>query len=282
MKMHEYKPFAEFKNGNTIISGVDNFDLRQTLDCGQAFRWSPLPDGCWSGIALGRYIKIGHADSKIILFDTDLSEYEEKWRNYFDVDRDYSVIVSSMDPDKILSAAAHKNSGIRILRQDKWETLCSFIISQNNNIPRIKGIIGRLCEQFGEPVDGGFAFPAPQKLACLTPDDLAPLRSGFRARYIIDAAKKVTDGTINTELIANSDNDTARKELMKITGVGAKVADCTLLFGYSHLDVLPKDVWIKRALTEYFGGELPECALPYAGIAQQYIFNYIRDENGKF
>lgn len=278
--MLNYRTTAECINGDTIISGVDNFDLKQTLDCGQAFRWSENSDGSWSGIALGRNLKISHIEGKIILHDTDLAEYEEKWRSYFDIDRDYGEIIDSLKSDKILKAAANENKGIRILKQDIWETLCSFIISQNNNIPRIKGIISRLCENFGEPVSGGFAFPDFCRLAVLTPDDLAILRSGFRARYIIDAARKISEGTVDIENIKRMDNDAARNELMKITGVGVKVADCTLLFAYSRLDVLPKDVWIKRALTEYFGGELPARALPYAGIAQQYIFNYIR-ENSK-
>lgn len=278
--MYNYNPTVKYINGDTIISGVDNFDLKQTLDCGQAFRWSENSDGSWSGIALGRNLKVSHTDGKIVLHDTDITEYEEKWRSYFDIDRDYNKIITSLSSDKILNAASNENKGIRILKQDIWETLCSFIISQNNNIPRIKGIISRLCENFGEPVNGGFTFPDFSRLAELIPDDLAVLRSGFRARYIIDAAKKIADGTVDLNAIKQMDNDSARNELMKITGVGVKVADCTLLFAYSRLDVLPKDVWIKCALTEYFGGELPACAIPYAGIAQQYIFNYIR-ENSK-
>jgi N-glycosylase/DNA lyase len=271
-----YKPNVKFINGNTVVSGVEHFDLKETLDCGQAFRWSPSDDGCWCGIALDKFLKIGHNQGEIIFYNTTLHEFYEKWYNYFDFDRDYGEIIDIISADKTLKIAAEQNKGIRILRQDKWETLCSFIISQNNNIPRIKGIIERLCENFGEKIEGGYSFPTAEKLAVLSPLDLAPVRAGFRARYIIDGAKKYLNNEIDLKLIETADTDTARFELMKITGVGVKVADCTLLFGFGRIDALPKDVWIKRALEKYFNGVLPDYAAPYAGIAQQYLFNYIR------
>jgi len=176
-----------------------------------------------------------------------------------------------------LKAASGFAGGIRILRQDPWEALCSFIISQNNNIPRIKGIVERLCASFGEEIKEGFySFPAAEKIATLTLEDLAPLRSGFRAKYILDGAKRVADGEIDLDALKELALDEARQELMKIYGVGEKVADCTLLFGLSHIDAFPKDVWIKKAMAKLFDGSLPECAAPYAGIAQQYIFHYAR------
>ena len=279
--MKKYCPSAKYINGNTLISGVENFDLEQTLDCGQAFRWSKLNKNSWHGIALGRYMIIEHTDGNIILHDTELSEYESKWKHYLDIERDYGEIIHIISADSTLAKAAKENFGIRILRQEPWEALCSFIISQNNNIPRIKGIIEKLCENFGERINGGYSFPAAEKIASLTPEDLAPIRSGFRARYIIDGAQKYLNGEIDIKLIKNSDTDTARAELMKITGVGTKVADCVLLFGFSRIDALPKDVWIKRAIENYFGGAFPEIALPFAGIAQQYLFNYIRLQGDK-
>lgn len=275
--MANYSPKV-FKRGNEIIiSGVENFDLRQTFDCGQAFRWSELNETTWQGIALGRYIKIGKENGNIIIFDADEKEYEEKWRGYLDIDRNYAEIIDIISENEVLKAAAMSNGGIRVLRQDPWEALCSFIISQNNNIPRIKGIIERLCELCGEKTDMGYLFPSAEKIADMQPDDLAPIRSGFRARYIIDGAQKYISGGIDLEVIRNADIDTARAELKKITGVGDKVADCTLLFGFSRIDALPKDVWIKRAIAEYFDGHFPDSAAKYAGIAQQYLFNYIRN-----
>ena len=176
-----------------------------------------------------------------------------------------------------MKSASEYGKGIRVLNQEPWETLCSFIISQNNNIKRIKGIIARLCENFGNETENGYTFPAPEKLACLTPEDLSELRAGFRAKYIIDAAQKVTSGEVDLKKLRNLSTDEARAELMKIKGVGPKVADCALLFSHKHISAFPKDVWIKRAMQVLFRGDLPEIAKPYAGIVQQYIFFYARE-----
>lgn len=277
-----YSPTAVEKNGNIYISGVEHFGLQETFDCGQAFRWQAIDENTWEGIALGRRLRVGKTDTEIIIYDCTLSEYEEKWKAYLDIDRDYGNIINTISQNEILKKAAEINSGIRILKQDNWEALCSFIISQNNNIPRIKGIIERLCEHFGEPLEnGGYSFPSAERIASLSSEDLSPIRCGFRARYIIDGARKYINKEIDLNIIAKADIDTARNELMKITGVGVKVADCTLLFGFQRIEALPKDVWIKRALEEYFGGVFPACAVPYAGIAQQYLFNYIRLSQGE-
>ncbi len=278
--MSNYKPTATENGGNIEIRGIKHFGLRETFDCGQAFRWSELSDDTWVGIAHGRRLKVSFNNGVITLYDCNLEEYERIWKHYLDIDRDYGEIIEILSENETLKKAAYENSGIRILRQDKWETLCSFIISQNNNIPRIKGIVERLCENFGESLpDGGYTFPEVEKIAKLEPEDLAPIRAGFRARYIIDGARKYLNGDIDLKVIETADIDTARAELMKITGVGVKVADCTLLFGFNRIDALPKDVWIKRAIEEYFDGSFPECAKGYEGIAQQYLFNYIRLQN---
>lgn len=278
--MSNYKPIAKQSGNNVLISGVEHFSPALTFDCGQAFRWREYDKDSWVGIALGRSIRIGKTDGCIILYDTDLEEYEAKWRGYLDIDRDYGGVIKQLSDNDILKKAAEENGGIRILKQDKWEALCSFIISQNNNIPRIKGIIERLCENFGEKLSDGYTFPSPERLAVLKPEDLAPIRCGFRARYIIDGADKYLNGGIDLKVISDGDIDSARNELMKIVGVGAKVADCTLLFGFGRIDALPRDVWIKRAISEYFDGTFPECAKGVEGIAQQYLFNYIREHRG--
>ena len=176
-----------------------------------------------------------------------------------------------------MTSTAKYAPGIRILRQEPYEALCTFIISQNNNIKRIKGIVQRLCESYGEPLPNGqFAFPTALTMAQLSVDDLAPLRAGFRARYLCDAAKRVADGEVDLEYCRTAGYDDARAELMKITGVGVKVADCTLLFGLHRVEAFPIDVWMKRAMEKLFPDMTADDFGEYAGIAQQYIFHYSR------
>ncbi len=265
------------KDNNIELHEVKNFVLSETLDCGQAFRWSETEKDIWQGVAFGKFLKIGSKDGIITLFDTTKEDFELFWKDYFDLDRNYAEILSVLSGNEVLKAAGEFAGGIRILRQEPWEALCSFIISQNNNIPRIKGIVERLCENFGDEInDGVYSFPSAERIAKLSLDELSVLRSGFRAKYILDAAKKVASKEIILDDLRNLPLDLARAELLKIYGVGEKVADCTLLFGLSHIEAFPKDVWIKRAIHKLFDGSLPECAKDYAGIAQQYIFHYAR------
>ena len=268
----------EFKNNNTYIFGIKTFDLPQTLDCGQAFRWQEKENGIWHGVAFNKYLELEKlGDGTVVLYNTSEQEFNDIWCKYFDFERDYEKIINTISSNDTLKKAASYGEGIRILNQEPFETLCSFIISQNNNIKRIKGIISRLCENFGEDMGGYFTFPTAEKIASLTLDDLSVLRSGFRAKYILDAAIKVANGEIDLNRLKSISIDDARNELMKIKGVGPKVADCVLLFSLEHITAFPKDVWIKRALEVLFDGELPEEAKAYAGIVQQYIFFYARE-----
>lgn len=268
-----------YKNGNVYIDDVKNFDLAMTLDCGQAFRWKE-DNGVWSGVAFGKRLKISKENESIVFFDTSKEDFENIWSDYFDFSRDYGKIIDDIKSDEILKKASDFGYGIRILNQEPFETLCSFIISQNNNIPRIKGIIDRLCKKYGQKIDDDlYSFPDAETLSKLTVDDLSDIRMGFRAKYIIDASQKVASGEVNLSDLFSLDTDTARTELMKIKGVGPKVADCTLLFSLKHFDAFPKDVWIKRAVEVLFPQGLPECANGYKGIVQQYIFYYSRSGN---
>ena len=189
---------------------------------------------------------------------------------------DYGGIIDRFSADETLRLAAGENRGLRILRQEPFETLISFIISQNNNIPRIKGIISRLFECFGEKCGDGYAFPTAERIASLSEEDLAPLRAGFRNRYILDAARKTMDKTVDLEKIYDLSYDEGKAELKKIVGVGDKVADCILLFAYHKTEAFPVDGWIKRIVAEYYPDGLPECMGEYKGIAQQYLFEYFR------
>ncbi len=260
-----------------VFSDVTDLDLAETLDCGQSFRWSELPDGSFAGVAYGRSVRV-RMDGDTLIIENAEERDRELWSSYFDLSEDYGMIrreISLIHP--VLREAAAYAPGIRVLRQEPYEALCTFIISQNNNIKRIKGIVQRLCDSFGEPLpDGNRAFPTVEAMSRLTVEDLAPLRAGFRARYLADAARKVHSGEVDLELCRTADYGRARAELMKITGVGVKVADCTLLFGMHRIEAFPVDVWMKRAMERLFPGMAPEDFGNHAGIAQQYIFHYSR------
>lgn len=265
--------------GNDVtVENITDMDLKQTLDCGQSFRWQELDEGSFIGVAFGKVLHLNIEGNNLVLHDCSEQDFLNIWKPYFDLELDYTNIrneLSNIHP--ILNEAALYAPGIRILSQEPWEALCSFIISQNNNIPRIKGIISRLCSSFGTQLsENFFSFPSAKVLASLNEDDLSPIRSGFRAKYIIDAAKKVASGDINLEEIRNMSIDDAREELIKIKGVGAKVAECTLLYGLHRLDAFPLDVWMKRAMHNLFPGMTPTDFGKYAGIAQIYIFHYSR------
>ncbi len=250
------------------------FDLSLCLDCGQAFRWTNKGN-IWEGVAYGKHLEIEQTERELVFYNCTEEDFKNIWSDYFDLQCDYSRILASYN-DEHLKNAITEYPGIRILRQEPWEALCSFIISQNNNIPRIKGIIERLCEEFGEGEKGKKAFPSAERLSKLTVEDLAPLRAGFRAKYIIDAAQKVASGEVSFAKINESPIEIGREELQKIKGVGAKVAECTLLYGFHKIEAFPIDVWVKRIMSEMYPNGLPECTKGTEGIAQQYLFHWRR------
>ena len=269
---------TKFNKDTIIFSDTDTLDIALTLDCGQAFRWSEKSDGIWHGVACSKAVDITQSNGELIIRGSFDEGDEALWAEYFDLGRDYGTICKNLMSDSHLKTAIKAYPGIRILKQEPWEALCSFIISQNNNIPRIKGIIERLCLNFGDDLgDGDFTFPSAERLATLTADDLAPLRSGFRAKYIIDAAQKVACGEVDLKKLAVCDIDEARQELIKIKGVGAKVAECALLYGCGRVDAFPVDVWVRRIMSELYPEGLPECCDGVEGIAQQYLFHWRRN-----
>ncbi|MEG2660309.1 MAG: DNA glycosylase [Oscillospiraceae bacterium] len=248
-------------------------DCAATFASGQAFRWRLCGDE-FCGIAGGYYARV-HMQGDNIIIKTDGDE--AFWCRYFAAQQDYTALRDCFCKDETLAACVHFAEGIRVLRQPFFETLCTFIISQNNNIPRITGIVQRMCETFGTCLPNGeYTFPAAETLACKTVEDLAPLRSGFRAKYLLDAARQVANGTVNEKDLEKMDIDTARKCLIEIYGVGQKVADCVLLYGLGRIETVPIDVHMRRAMENLFPNGLPLEVLPYAGIAQQFIFHYTR------
>jgi N-glycosylase/DNA lyase len=265
-----------------------NFDITQIFDCGQCFRFDRIDENAYEGVVSGKYIKISQTEDKLKLYNTDEKEWDGFWSDFFDLKTDYSKIIKSFSDDKILTEAAEFAGGIRILKQDAWEALCSFIISQNNNIPRIKGIIRRMSEKYGKEIydDGNkkyYSFPDAKTLYLAGEDEIFALRTGFRAKYIYDAAKTVFQDPHFLDDTAKLDTKSAAEKLLTVKGVGNKVAACTLLFGFARYDAFPVDVWVKRILEKYYphGGSGHLCG-KYAGVAQQYLFYYERCKNNVY
>ena len=286
------KPYVE--NEGTVdglpfveVRGTGNFSVFKTFDCGQCFRFDPTDakGGGYavSGVALGKSVTFGQTgEGSLTVLGASPEDFEAIWLSYLSLDTDYdaidSLVTTALDEEgcAVMRRAAEAGRGIRILRQDPWEALCSFIVSQNNNIPRIKKIIAALCDAYGEPTEDGRgkSFPTARALADAGEDAIFALRTGFRAKYITDAARRVADGEIDLDSVAReSDFPTCEAELMKIKGVGPKVADCALLFGFGKTEAYPVDVWMKKVASRHFrSGPDPKLFGKYAGIAQQYLF----------
>ena len=233
-----------YKNGDIILC-EENFSLDDTLDCGQAFRWESVTSdyfrtykGYYKNIPLT--ISQTEYDKGIfILHGVTEEDFRNIWLDYFDLNTDYGELKRRFSEDETLAKACAYAKGVRLLRQDAEECLISFILSQNNNIPRIKGIIGRLCDMYG-------GFPQFSQMRGVTADDLAPLRAGFRAKYIEDCAARVNSGELSLDEVKKMPLTEAEKALMTVKGIGPKVAMCVLLFGMYRTDAYPVDVWIKR------------------------------------
>lgn len=250
-------------------------DLAQTLDCGQAFRWAQVEEGVFEGVAGCGFARMRRLPEGVELL-TDLPD-AAFWQRYLDLSRDYAALTARFSRNPALRRAVAFAPGLRLLRQDGWEALCTFILSQNNHIPRIKGIVARLCEQFGPKTPSGRAgFPGPEALAGRPVEELAGLRSGFRAAYLLGAANRVCSGALELSALETLPLEEARRQLTAIRGVGPKVADCALLYGFGRVEAFPVDVWIGRVMEALFPGGLPKYLQREAGLAQQYLFHYAR------
>ncbi len=262
---------------SVIIENIFDLDLRDTLDCGQAFRWVEINKNEFKGTVCGKTVVVSMDNNNLTINGSTNEDVANIWHDYFDLSLDYAKIrenLSTIHPT--LKNAATYCPNIRILKQDPFEALCSFIISQNNNIPRIKGIIKSFCENFGEYNGEDYAFPTPETIASKTEKDLQIIKSGFRAKYLIDASQKVASGEIDFDVLDKLQLPQIQENLMKIKGVGPKVSDCVMLYGMHKLSCFPLDVWMKRAMEKLFPELTPSDFGQYAGIAQQYIFHYSR------
>ncbi len=273
------------------IKNVRGFSVAKTFDWGQCFRFERVEDSRheieFSGVAFGKFLSFGQDGESLTIYNCTKDFFEEKLYSYLGLCDDYEAIrrdILSKCPTEYMRSVAKYGEGIRILRQEKWETLCSFIISQNNNIPRIKKIIRALSERCGEKIvsdemrehgagESEYSFPPPEAVAALGVDGLRELRVGFRASYIFDAAQKALSGEIDLDEISTLSFEKCAAALMKIKGVGMKVASCTALFCMEKFDAFPIDVWIRRVLDEKFPENFdPKSLGEFAGIAQQYMF----------
>lgn len=269
------------QHNNAIrITGLDDFDPVKIFECGQCFRWNPEAGGAYIGVAVGRVARVSREEGGIVISGTP-GDFETVWRGYFDLDRDYTDIRKVLCVDDYAAEIIRFGAGLRILRQDKWEALCSFILSQCNNIPRIKQIVESFSALFGEPLgfEGKtfFAFPSAERTAALTEEDLKPIRCGFRAAALLEAARAVASGALDLDALASGTPENAITALKSLSRVGDKVAHCVMLFGLHMLDAFPVDTWIKKTINErYPGGLDPAVFHPYAGIAQQYMFYHAR------
>lgn len=282
------------------IDGLTNFKIEQIFDCGQCFRFDPTGNPthkvAFEGIAHGRYVKFGQdTPDSLIIYNSTADDFNNIWKHYLALDEDYTSLRADIKAkftsaaggkDTVIEKAMEYGDGIRILRQDPWETVCSFIVSQNNNIPRIKKIISAMSEAYGEPIHCGgkvyHAFPTAKALADAGEAAIFALRTGFRAKYIHDAAVKAASGELDFDAIFEAEPRHAEELLCSVKGIGPKVAACAMLFGFGKTEAFPIDVWIKRVLAKCYPDGLDISALgKYAGVAQQYLFYYERYNGGE-
>ncbi len=278
-----------------IEENVGDFCPEHIFECGQCFRWNREEDGSYTGTAHGKTVNLrletgegGKKDEGVLIIENaSRKDYESIWRDYLDMDRDYGAVKERLSKsDPVMEKAVRTGTGIRILRQDLWETILSFIISQNNNIPRIKGCIERLAALAGERLDDfrgeeRYALPSAEKLASMEADDLAPVRLGYRAPYLIKTARMVVKNGLPENY----------EDIMTLSGVGPKVAGCISLFGLHNMSSFPIDVWVRRVMNRMYGFDEKDVKGMAAfaeerfgdlgGIAQQYLFYYIRLTEGE-
>ena len=281
-----------------ILENATSFEPKHILECGQCFRWDEQPDGSYTGIVKNNVINVKKVDNSVVFKGLGADNLEKLVTGYFDLNRDYDKIKKELSKiDKYLENSIKYGSGIRILNQDLWETIISFIISANNNIPRIKGIINRISQKYGNEINwegrSYYTFPTPEDLAKATVEDLRDLGLGFRDVRVYETTHKILEKQVDLEKMhEEKDTQKVREQLLSLSGVGPKVADCILLFStLKRFDVFPIDVWVRRVMNELYIKNEDETKVNkkeieriakekygnLEGIAQQYLFYWKRD-----
>ncbi len=265
-----------------IYKEIPDFDIAKIADSGQCFRMNPLPSGGYSVIAFGRYLEVRDLGSGRHSFSCTEEEFDTIWADYFDLDSDYSEIASMIPPDdRFLKAALAYGHGMRLLRQDPWETMVSFILSQRKNIPAIKASVEALCTRYGEEAACNQityrSFPTAERLTGIGCEDLRTCSLGYRDKYVAEAARQFEAGQIRFDELEKAGFDAAKSSLKGMYGIGDKVADCILLFGLGYKNAFPEDTWIKKILEKEYAGHFPKERYDgHLGMVQQYMFYYAR------
>ena len=271
-----------------ILDAKTPFSLSETLSCGQVFRWQEC-DGWWQGVAHGRLLRIRQNEERLEYSGCD----ESFLVYYFHLDAPLDEILASINKDEHISAAIEKHEGLRILRQEPWECLLTYICAQNANIPFIERMLSNMSAMCGEKIKTDFgeayAYPTPESLSILCETDISGCSTGYRSSYIHETAYGISQDKKWAEKLLSSDYETARKEIMKYKGIGMKVADCILLFGFQKYESFPVDRWVDRIMHKFYGIGDPEKPLscgeyerirkfgqeyfgPFCGYAQEYLF----------
>ena len=286
------------KEQQYILRKPDTFILKDIFDCGQCFRWNANPDGSYVGVIKQGVISVKKEKDDFIFTGVCNGDIESIIKDYFDLNRDYKQIKSELSKVDInLEKSIEYGKGIRILNQDLWETIISFIISANNNIPRIKGIIERLSKKYGNEIiwnnNKYYTFPTPEQLKDVSVEEFRSLGLGFRDVRLYETTKMIINKEIDLNDLEKQDTDIAREMLLNLSGVGPKVADCILLFStLKRFDVFPIDVWVRRVMNDLYIKNEDESKVSkkqimnlanekfgnMAGIAQQYLFYWKRED----
>ena len=277
------------------LKNMVDFEPRHIFECGQAFRWKKEEDKSYTLVHKGKLLNVKRDGKDVVLGGSSREDFENIWYDYFDLATDYGKIKEILNQDPILKEAIDFGQGIRILNQDPFETVISFIISANNQIPRIKNSIRLIAENYGEKIgefkgDSYYSFPRVEVLAKAKKEDLKEIcRVGFRDKYIVDSSNMILDGEVNLESLFELTRDEASIELKKLKGVGPKVSNCILLFSLKKSDSFPVDVWVKRIMEYFYFKEetKPKEISKFAkeryknlgGYAQQYLFYYAREKD---
>lgn len=278
-----------------IVRGVRNFDLTHIFECGQCFRWEKQENGSYIGIAYGKVLELEKKEGDLFIYNINKEEFFETWVDYFDLNREYEPIKDTLSKDPLLKKAVEFGHGIRILNQEPFELVISFIISSNNRIPMIKRGIKNISEKWGSKIlykgNVYYSFPNLEEIKDASLEELAACGVGFRAKYIRDTISDIYSKKYDLEWIVAQDHDVCHKELQNFTGVGPKVADCIMLFSMGKHQAFPVDVWVKRAMQHFYLA--PDLSLnkirdfgidkfgELSGFAQQYLFYYARENNIK-